>query len=679
MLPICVIRVICGLLCLLCFPVVPFVFGSPPQAGEVALRQIVLASEQEAGEARARLIAGASFEALAAERSRDATARRGGYLGRIRLSDLQIEVRKALEPVQPGEVSNPVRVGNTYVLFQIVPEAEGRWIDLDEAGAEALADGRNTEAATHFEQALAHAETAALGDARLARSLDTLAAVYRLEGRAVEAEKLYRRALALLERMGAPELEIAQVLSGLGKALVKQARFTEAQPLYERARSIRENRLGPDHPEVAATLHNVAELFAGLGRFAEAANLYEQAQALLERTLGAGHPATVAGAESLQAFRRSLMPELLDRFSKAISLSEFRDGEFARTIIEIRELLPLAPLSEYSFVQMKDILLEVGLSNETEGILRAGLTKFPQSRILHIYLADLLAETGRTQNALGVLEETYRLPRPEGVDEARDRQQQAIVQQRIGDMQSALNNLDGAVAAYRRSLEVDPAAPAGRVKLGKAYFSSNRLEDALAEFERAIGETPDNSEAHLRLSETHLAGGQWERAAEAAERAIERGASDPRALYLLGTALVRMGRREQGQERLKEFARVEADFLAAKGRDREIDAINIAAIGALREADGNAALKRLADGIMQYPDAGRLQMNLAMVQSRLGRHQMAIETLESMLERGIGRRFLIHKNLGDEYEILGNTEASRRHRKIYLDTREAELMVNEHK
>ena len=35
----------------------------------------------------------------------------------------------------------------------------------------------------------------------------------------------------------------------------------------------------------------------------------------------------------------------------------------AGAIAGIRELLPLAPLSEQSFVQMKDILMEVGLSN----------------------------------------------------------------------------------------------------------------------------------------------------------------------------------------------------------------------------------------------------------------------------------------------------------------------------
>src|SRR5262249_23644298 len=148
------------------------------------------------------------------------------------------------------------------------------------------------------------------------------------------------------------------------------------------------------------------------------------------------------------------------------------------------------------------------------------------------------------------------LSRPAGLDASTDRQQQAVVQQRIGDMQLALTNVDAAVAAYQRSVQLDPAAAAGRLKLSKAYFSNSRLEEALAEFERVIAHNPNNGEAPLSLWEVPLASGHGEPATAAAERAIKLGASDSRALYLLGTALMRMGQPEQGQERLREFARV---------------------------------------------------------------------------------------------------------------------------
>jgi tetratricopeptide (TPR) repeat protein len=368
------------------------------------------------------------------------------------------------------------------------------------------------------------------------------------------------------------------------------------------------------------------------------------------------------------------MPELLDRFVTITSLSEFRDREFDQTVAEIRELLPLAPLREQSYEQIKDIMVGVGLRAETEIVLRTGLQRFPESRLLRFYLAEVLSGMGQLPEALGILEEASRLPRSEGLDAATDRQQRALIFLRIGRIHSAMSRLDDALTAYRQALEIAPERSEAWIDLGQAYFAGNLLEEAQAGFERAVRETPENKEAHLSLSEAHLARGQWERAAAAAERAIELGASDSRALYLLGTALIRTGRREEGQARLREFAKLEASSQEVERRYREIDAISLAAIRALREDNGNGAIQQLIQGIASYPGSSRLHMNLAMVLSRVGQHQTAVETLESMLKRTNERRFLIHRNLADEYGILGDAEASRRHRQIYLDTREAEFL-----
>jgi tetratricopeptide (TPR) repeat protein len=372
--------------------------------------------------------------------------------------------------------------------------------------------------------------------------------------------------------------------------------------------------------------------------------------------------------------RRSLLPELLDRFVTVTSLAEFRDREFDQTVGEIRKLLPLAPLREQSYEQIKDILVGVGLRAETEIVLRTGLQRFRDSRLLRIYLAEVLSGMGRSLEALDILEEASRLPRAEGLDAATDRQQRAIILSRIGGAYAAMSRLDAALTAYRQAVEVAPQWSEGRINLGKAYFRGNRLEEAQAEFERVVREAPDNKDAHLSLSEAYLARGQWERAAVAAGRAVELGASDSRALYLLGTALIRMGRNEEGQARLREFAKAEAGAQEIERRYTDIDAISLAAIRALREGNGNGATQKLVQGILSYPDSSRLHMNLAMVLSRVGQHQAAVETLESMLKRTKDRRFLIHKNLAEEYRILGDTEASQRHRQIYLDTREAEFL-----
>jgi tetratricopeptide (TPR) repeat protein len=379
-----------------------------------------------------------------------------------------------------------------------------------------------------------------------------------------------------------------------------------------------------------------------------------------------------ASAQQSQAL---LTPELIDRFVTVISLAEFQDREFDQTVVEIRELLPLARLREPSYELMKDVLLGVGLKAETEVFLRTGLNTFPESRLLRIYLAEVLSGTGRSLEALGILEEASRLPRPREVDAATDRQQRALIFQRIGSIQSELNHSDDALKAYRQAVELAPELSDGRIKLGKAHFASSRLGEAQAEFERAARDTPNNIEAHLGLSGVYLARGDWKQAAAAAERAVKLNASNSRSLYLLGTALIRMDRREEGQARLQEFAKIESRIQEVERRNVAIDAISLAAIRALREGNGNGAIQKLIQGIGSYPDSSRLHMNLAMVLSRVGQHQMAVETLESMLKRTNAGRFLIHKHLADEYKILGDTEASLRHRQIYLDTREAEFIV----
>ncbi len=646
------------------------------QSGGIALRQIVAASLEDAENIRQQAAAGAPFDVLAAERSLDAaSAARGGYMGRIDPMDFRGEFRNAVAGLAAGEISAPVEAGGAFFLFQAVSDAEADWIDLDAAGAEALAAGRNAQAAAYFRDALALAETHAPDSPQQLRSLDSLAAAYRLLEQPTESEALFRRALPLLDALGASPLERSQVLVGLGQAVAAQGRHAEAERLYSDARRLRAEVLGPDHPEVAAVDLNLADLHAAAGRFVDAAALYDAAVVRLDAALGVNHPAVAAARGRRAALGERLVPALLDRFSAIVGLAEFKDAGYRDAVSDLERLLPLAPLTERSYVQMKDILLEAALGEETETVLRLGLEKFSDSRILRIYLADLLANTGRTADSLDVLREAAALPTPAGLDAATDRVQQGVIFQRIGDIQSALTDFDAAAAAYERALRIDPAAPDGRIKLGRAHFSNNRVGEALAEYERAARENPDDHEAHLNRAEVHLARGEWEPAAAAARQAIDRGTTDSRALYILGTALVRLDRIAEGRERLREFREAETAIRAIEHRNREVDATSLAAITALRAGDGAAAVDYLEEAIAEFPDAGRLYMNLAMVHSRLGQRTEAIETYERMLELGVGRRFLVHMNLAEEYAALGDSEASERHRAVYLETREDELIV----
>src|SRR4030095_7578498 len=110
--------------------------------------------------------------------------------------------------------------------------------------------------------------------------------------------------------------------------------------------------------------------------------------------------------------------------------------------------------------------------------------------LLRIYLAEVLSGTGRSTEALGILEEASRISAPRAMAASMDKQQRAVILQRIGTIQLGLAHLDEAFSAYRQAVEIAPESSEGRIQLGKAYFDSNRLEEEQSEFERDVRGSP---------------------------------------------------------------------------------------------------------------------------------------------------------------------------------------------
>lgn len=87
---------------------------------EIHARQILFRSAAEAEAARKLIAAGASFEALAMERSQDAATRfNGGDLGYFTVDVMPEAYATALAGVAKGAVVGPVQVENGFVLLKV--------------------------------------------------------------------------------------------------------------------------------------------------------------------------------------------------------------------------------------------------------------------------------------------------------------------------------------------------------------------------------------------------------------------------------------------------------------------------------------------------------------------------------------------------------------------------------
>jgi hypothetical protein len=104
------------------FPQAPKAPGPP--ATEATLRIVVLETEEEARRVRDELVRGGNFVAIATARSVDPSKADGGMLGRVPLSSLRPELRRAVEGLPVGGLSPLVPIPTGFAIVQVIADRE---------------------------------------------------------------------------------------------------------------------------------------------------------------------------------------------------------------------------------------------------------------------------------------------------------------------------------------------------------------------------------------------------------------------------------------------------------------------------------------------------------------------------------------------------------------------------
>jgi tetratricopeptide (TPR) repeat protein len=92
---------------------------------QVAFRLIVVSSAEKAQQIVEEVTGGGSFEAIARAQSTDMSARQGGLIGPIALSELRPELRDALRDLAPGSVTSVLRMPTGFAIVQRVELSSG--------------------------------------------------------------------------------------------------------------------------------------------------------------------------------------------------------------------------------------------------------------------------------------------------------------------------------------------------------------------------------------------------------------------------------------------------------------------------------------------------------------------------------------------------------------------------
>ncbi len=113
-----------------CFrTMLPFQARVSREPGGIWLQIILVGTRPEAEQILDRLRAGESFEKLAREKSLDANAAMGGYMGQLNPSTLRPELGVALKGLSPGQFTDPVETPSGYVILRRLTQGESLGIE----------------------------------------------------------------------------------------------------------------------------------------------------------------------------------------------------------------------------------------------------------------------------------------------------------------------------------------------------------------------------------------------------------------------------------------------------------------------------------------------------------------------------------------------------------------------
>jgi tetratricopeptide (TPR) repeat protein len=112
-------------------------------------------------------------------------------------------------------------------------------------------------------------------------------------------------------------------------------------------------------------------------------------------------------------------------------------------------------------------------------------------------------------------------------------------------------NLEGAAAAYRRALIVDPDLVPAIVNLANIRYARDELIEAQALYERAINLDPDCFEAHYNLGNIQHDLGRYDRALVCYRDAVALNPGYPDAHFYLAVTLEKLGHSQEAKPHWK--------------------------------------------------------------------------------------------------------------------------------
>jgi Flp pilus assembly protein TadD len=206
--------------------------------------------------------------------------------------------------------------------------------------------------------------------------------------------------------------------------------------------------------------------------------------------------------------------------------------------------------------------------------------------------------------------------------------------------------------------------------LGDLYAQEGRLGESLAECAAALLIDPRDADAHASRAQTLLRLSRFADAEVAARIAVTLRPSHEAAHYALGTALLRIGKTDEGLATLQQFERLQALTRARNDAEWQLKLLKDQAVEHAARQDYRTAADLLRRAVAYAPPDGSLQLAAGALLIKAGAYEEAIPLLKDAVARDA---LEAHRYLVEAYAALRRNEESRAHQAAYDAVKAARL------
>jgi tetratricopeptide (TPR) repeat protein len=139
----------------------------------------------------------------------------------------------------------------------------------------------------------------------------------------------------------------------------------------------------------------------------------------------------------------------------------------------------------------------------------------------------------------------------------------AGVHNNLGRTLAAKGDLDGAIACFKKALDLEPNNAMAHNNLGNTLTAKHDLDGAIACYKKALDLEPNNAGAHINLGSTLAAKGDLDGAIACYKKGLDLEPKNALAHYNLGNALSAKGKLDAAMDEYHEAIRHKPDYAEA--------------------------------------------------------------------------------------------------------------------